>query len=755
MLAVRSTRGVRGRTGRVGACAGHSPQRRAIVGGAALLALLCCAFSASAQPTPRDQTDDNRCLQCHGRAHIAELDPSERRSMVSTWLDADSPGEPGVPAQAAPPLSGDEPATRPGLLIKSVDFSSGPHTGVRCVECHTDAALLPHAAVLKRATCAVSCHADPVAAYESSSHQDALDKGDPLAPTCTSCHGGHDLLYVNDRKAPQHHLNNLFLCGDCHEKHGTDREGLESKARVTDYLDSAHAKAVTQAGLLGAATCVDCHGAHSVHPANDKRSSVNRAHVPQTCGKCHEGVAETFALSIHGQRLAEGSEDAPVCTDCHTAHSITRASSPEFMRDVINECGQCHDSPDHNGDRIGTYYRTYAKSYHGQVTKLGSTRAARCSDCHGAHDILPLDDPGSRVGQANLVTTCGQSGCHPGANANFVKFDPHANYRDAKNYPVLFGVWWYFIIVMSSVFTFFGLHTVLWFVRSMVDRIRHGAPHEHASAPTAIRRFTMLNRVNHALVAITFFGLTATGIPLVFSQQHWARVLASVFGGIEAAGLWHRAFATLLIINFTLHFFGLGRAFLRRKLPWHRWLFGPASLIPRWKDVTDCLNMFRWFVGAGPKPSFDRWTYWEKFDYWAEVFGSMIIGGTGLLLWFPEVLSRLLPGWAFNVAMIIHGYEALLAICFIFTIHFFNAHVRPGTFPVDEVIFTGSVPEEELKEQRPEEYRRLVETGALESLRVPASSRSRRPTLVFVAIVSVGIGVTLLALIILGGLGLI
>ncbi len=151
-------------------------------------------------------------------------------------------------------------------------------------------------------------------------------------------------------------------------------------------------------------------------------------------------------------------------------------------------------------------------------------------------------------------------------------------------------------------------------------------------------------------------------------------------------------------------------------------------------------------------PRLDRWTYWEKFDYWAEVGGSMIIGGSGLLLWFPVIASYLIPGWAFNIAMIVHGYEALLAIGFIFTIHFFNAHLRPGTFPVDEVIFTGSMPEEELKETRPEEYARLVASNSLDALRVPAADPKRRPAILVTAIVSVGFGLLLLAFILIGGL---
>lgn len=558
------------------------------------------------------------------------------------------------------------------------------------------------------------------------------------------------MLKVTDRHSAQFGLNSLFLCGDCHKRHAASAADENPSGRIANYMDSAHARAVTKAGLPMAATCADCHTAHGVRPSTDPMSSVHRANIPETCGRCHVGVAETYATSVHGMKRAESNGKTAVCTDCHTAHQITLASTPAFVQDVVAECGECHDSPDANGDRVGTYYQTYHESYHGQVTRLGGKRGAKCSDCHGSHDILPLKDPKSRVSAVNRVETCRT--CHPGANENFAKFDPHANYKDSKNYPVLYGVWLYFMIVMSAVFTFFGLHTILWFVRSMIERRRLGPPSPHGHASTAIRRFDTLDRINHAFVALTFFGLTATGIPLVFNDQSWARVVASLMGGIEAAGLWHRMFAVLLIGNFVLHFLGLARRFLTRKVSWKEWLFGPASLLPRWKDVTDCLGMLGWFIRGRGRPRLDRWTYWEKFDYWAEVGGSVIIGGSGLLLWFPELASRILPGWAFNVAMVVHGYEALLAICFIFTIHFFNAHLRPGTFPVDEVIFTGSMPEKELKEQRPVEYHRLLATGALEALRVSAPDPKRKPVILVVAIVSVAFGLLLLAFILIGGL---
>ncbi|MBL9120274.1 MAG: hypothetical protein JNL80_10215 [Phycisphaerae bacterium] len=725
-----------------------------------LLAFLATGVGLAQVGSTDVPVDPNkRCLQCHAQARIAQLGPAERRSMVNTLLSVDGPDAHAKPEPqtTVEPLSGNEPEVRPGLLVDTNHFAGGPHEKVTCVECHADSAKLPHPAKLQKSTCATTCHATAAAQYESSSHHLALLGGNELAPTCASCHGGHDILRVNDRNAPQHKLNSMFLCGDCHKQHRPDGSNGDPASHIGDYLDSAHARAVTKAGLTTAATCADCHGAHGVLPSKNPESQVSRTRIPETCGKCHVGVLETYAKSVHGLKHAQVMDKAAVCSDCHTSHQITQASAPGFAVDVLNECGSCHDSEDarkKNGTaRIGTYYQTYLESYHGQVTKLGGTRAARCSDCHGSHDIRPLDDPESKVAKGNLVATCGQ--CHEGSNENFVSFDPHANFRDAKNYPLLHGVWLYFIILMSTVFTFFGVHTILWFVRAATERRRlaaEGKLHHPPHAATAIRRFTTLDRINHAFVALTFFGLTATGIPLVFADDRWAKNLAKAFGGIEAAGLWHRFFAALLIANLALHFFGLFRNFLRRNCSWMEWLFGPNSLMPRWKDAKDITGMFRWFFGGRQRPKFDRWTYWEKFDYWAEVGGSFIIGGSGIFLWFPELTSILVPGWIFNVAMIIHGYEALLAICFIFTIHFFNAHLRPGTFPVDEVIFTGSMPEEELKEQRPEEYERLVRTGRLEALRVPAPDRSRRPAILAIAIISVGFGLLLFVLIMIGGL---
>ncbi|MBZ0171134.1 MAG: hypothetical protein K8E66_02020, partial [Phycisphaerales bacterium] len=438
-------------------------------------------------------------------------------------------------------LTGDEPETRPGLFVQA-NAVQGVHENVTCVECHPDAEQLPHQPRLNLRTCGISCHAEQATEYELGSHMTAFARGDELVPSCVTCHGGHDIKSLEARDAPHHRMNSATLCGDCHVQHTPEADKRDPSDWVGEYMSSTHAKIMRDGGLVWAATCVDCHGAHGAHPSSDERSPVHREHVPQTCGVCHIGVNEVYDQSVHGVRLADGDPDAPVCTDCHASHSITRASMPEFAMGVINECGRCHDSEDGDGERLGTRYKTYLESYHGQASNLGSRRAARCSDCHGTHDIKPLDDPASKVHKSQLTKTCGA--CHPGASENFVDFDPHANYRDAENYPILFGVWLYFLVMMSSVFTFFGLHTMLWFFRAKYENARNGKHGEQGTeAKTAIRRFTMLNRINHALVVITFFGLTATGIPLVFSHQHWAQVMMSLFGGVHVAGLWHRFFA--------------------------------------------------------------------------------------------------------------------------------------------------------------------------------------------------------------------
>jgi cytochrome b subunit of formate dehydrogenase len=238
------------------------------------------------------------------------------------------------------------------------------------------------------------------------------------------------------------------------------------------------------------------------------------------------------------------------------------------------------------------------------------------------------------------------------------------------------------------------------------------------------RRFSRTERIMHATLFSSFLGLSLTGLPLLFSDQPWAQGFARAVG-VRTAGNIHRFFAILLIGTFAWHLFLIVERLFGKKDFGILW--GPHSLVPQPRDVKEFVGHMKWFLHLGPRPKFDHFTYWQKFDYWAVFWGMGVIGGSGLLLWFPATFSRLLPGWVFNIATVIHGEEALLAVIFIFTIHFFNENLRPEKFPMDDVMFTGRVSADELRDERPGEWERLRAEGGLAVLEAPPPSpRLRR-----------------------------
>jgi cytochrome b subunit of formate dehydrogenase len=259
------------------------------------------------------------------------------------------------------------------------------------------------------------------------------------------------------------------------------------------------------------------------------------------------------------------------------------------------------------------------------------------------------------------------------------------------------------------------------------------------------RRFDAFDRSLHLAMMCSFLGLTATGLPLLFSAAPWAGRLSRLAGGFTTAGVLHRFFAVVMIATFLLH---VGRLAYRLVVKRERLLWGPSSMVPQPRDVIEFVAHVKWFLGRGPRPAFDHFTYWEKFDYWAVFWGMAIIGGSGVLLWFPEFFARVLPGEVFNVALVVHGEEALLAVGFIFTIHFFNGHFRPEKFPIDTVIFTGSVPDHELRDERPGEYDRLSREGLLDAYLVPPPTRGmlRYGRIVGGLALATGVGLLLLIL---------
>jgi cytochrome b subunit of formate dehydrogenase len=263
-----------------------------------------------------------------------------------------------------------------------------------------------------------------------------------------------------------------------------------------------------------------------------------------------------------------------------------------------------------------------------------------------------------------------------------------------------------------------------------------------------IQRFKPYQRLLHLVMFTCFLGLALTGLPLFFSGNPWSSAMMRALGGFEPVGILHRTFAFGMLLVFSLHLAELGWRLLIKKERGMLW--GPSSMVPQPHDLTQFVQHVQWFFNQGPRPRFGRYTYWEKFDYWAVFWGMIVIGGSGLLLWFPQFFARFVPGWVYNVALVVHGEEALLATAFIFTIHFFNSHFRPEKFPMDMVMFTGQVTEEELKHERPAEYDALVKTGRLDTLTVPPEPTWVSTGGVVVGTIAVATGLALLAFIIQG-----
>ncbi len=227
-------------------------------------------------------------------------------------------------------------------------------------------------------------------------------------------------------------------------------------------------------------------------------------------------------------------------------------------------------------------------------------------------------------------------------------------------------------------------------------------------------RFNRLHRIMHVCMIISFISLALTGLSLKFSYTSWAGFLSRMLGGFQAAGFIHRTAAVIMFGTFIVHLANLRKLKKEKYGSWRKLVFGEHSMVPNRQDLREFIATMKWFMHLGPRPQYGRWTYWEKFDYLAVFWGIFIIGATGLTLWFPVFFTRFIPGSFINVATIIHSDEALLATGFIFTVHFFNTHLRPEKFPMDTTIFTGRMPLAELKRDKPREYDRLVASGELE-----------------------------------------
>jgi cytochrome b subunit of formate dehydrogenase len=624
---------------------------------AALRALtaLVVLLGASAGVAQKPTNDD--CLACHGDASLIK---DVNGKPVSLYVDPEK-------------------------------FKNSMHGGMfSCVECHTDVKTAPHENTPAKVLCA-TCHSDEQAAYDRSYHAHAIKNGDQRAATCVDCHGSpHELLPASDPKSKVYHANIPATCGACHgQKFVMEPSGHNIQAFVS-YQESVHGRAVAE-GVEKAAVCTDCHGTHEILGAGDPKSPIFKFSVPDTCGKCHSAVEQAYKQSIHGEAIARGEWQAPVCTDCHGIHSIQSAKNPNSPVSARNlaesTCARCHE-----GVRLsqefgfaGSRVTTYLASYHGLASRRGSTIVANCASCHGVHNILPSSDPRSTINPANLVKTCGQ--CHVGVTANFVTAKVHVNAPLSGDIGSTIVRWVRGTYVVLIIFVIGGMLThnaIVWRYKAIARRRQWG--------PRTVTRMSRNQRIQHAVLFASFTVLVLTGFALKYPDSLFSYLLLGM--SERTRGVVHRAAGVFLIGVGLYHVAYAACTKDGRRMVRDIWV--------QLRDVSGLWDNVRYYLGlSGQKPPFGRFTYAEKVEYWALVWGTIVMAATGTMLWAKVVVGNHLPRWWLDVATAVHFYEAVLATLAILIWHFYQVFFDPDVYPMNWAWWDGQVPVEEYRAEHP------------------------------------------------------
>lgn len=564
-----------------------------------------------------------------------------------------------------------------------------------CTGCHKDVTDVPHAENLRSvgvAACA-DCHAEVVDEYRHGVHGVVASSGVAQGASCADCHGDpHRMQSASAAESPVHWTRLADTCAHCHANvELTTQLQIPIVRPVEAYLQSVHAAAVKEGRR--AAVCSDCHGSHRILPGSHPDSPIARANVSRTCGGCHKDIFGEFERSVHGEAALRGARGAPVCTDCHGEHRIlghADAASPVFSQRIGREaCGQCHA----NARLVERYglsadkVPAFEDSFHGLALRAGQLSVANCASCHGVHDILPSSDPRSHTHPENLPETCGK--CHPGAGERFVIGAVHVVAASSPSR----AEYWIRLGYLSLIVVVIGLMVL----HNGADLARKARRERHSFPSLEVpERMPRVLRWQHRLVMLSFPVLVYTGFALTYPESWWARPLLTWETRFGLRGILHRGAAVVLLVALFWHF-----AHLLTNAVWRRRLSGL-----RWsrKDLHHLRAMTAYYVGLRSEaPPGATFTYIEKAEYWAFLWGTVLMTATGFVLWFSSFVLRYLPKWLIDVATAIHFYEAVLATLAILIWHFYWVIFDPDVYPMDWSWWDGKPPTS-----------RAVERGAIE-----------------------------------------
>jgi cytochrome b subunit of formate dehydrogenase len=480
------------------------------------------------------------------------------------------------------------------------------------------------------------------------------------------------------------------------------------------YGASVHGRAHRLDPSSPAAVCTDCHGAHPREEGENLLTMVTRANAPETCGRCHEKAYTDYRASIHGKASAAGEREAAVCTDCHGEHNIlppTDSRAPTSAAHVSRTCAKCHANATVirirglPADRV----TSYEASYHGAANRWGDVQVANCTSCHGHHAILPADDPRSTINPANIAETCGK--CHPGSELKYTMGDVHLT-SGSLSATVVKWVRFIYLAMIAGMLGTLGGYIVLDLLayrrrrsRGDLKRLEDRLADLPRPPDSALVRMTFSERFQHWILLASFVILALTGFPLLSPQSAFARVVVTLCGGPEGRAIVHRVAGVALLLTGLYH---LGYLALTRR--GRRWLW---DMLPRKRDVVNVWEAIRYFFGlSNEPPEFARFGLAEKSEYVGVVWGTLVMGLTGVLLAYENLSLRYLPKWAWDGARAIHGWEAILAVATIALWHMYHVFWKPGVWPMSRAWLTGEITFHQLVEEHPLYYAEIMEDAA-------------------------------------------
>lgn len=562
------------------------------------------------------------------------------------------------------------------------------HADLSCLDCHSGITELPHGPQLAKPDCR-TCHDDVAADYVQ--HGRGFYGVSDAVPDCQDCHGSHHILPHTDIRSKVYSSNLPETCGACHEDQDfLEKLGIKFKHPIEVYQSGVHGKA-TAGGKDTAASCNDCHStggsAHRILPPGHVESTINFFNISKTCGKCHGTIQAEYEEGIHGQFVERGEVDAPTCTSCHGEHGILAINDPRSpvspFRVAEATCTPCHDSAKLNEkyDLPTGRLQSYVDSYHGLKSRTGDKTVANCASCHAAHLVLPSDDPRSSVNHNNLVATCG--GCHQGMSVEkAIQTKIHEPVTGpASGWPYYVKTI-YLALILLIIGGMLGYCFLDWLrqVRNLLGKRQ-------------VRRMESDEVVQHTILAISFTVLVLTGFSLRFYDAWWARWIFGHQGGAQLRGLIHRGAALVMVLGAFWHLGYLmttrGRIFLK-------------DIAPNWMDAKQAWGMVMYNLGRTDEhPQMRRFSFVEKAEYWALIWGSVVMVGTGTIMWFEKYFITLTGKGVIEVLLVIHYYEAWLAFLAIVVWHMYGVVFNPHVYPMNPSWLTGKMPKDMFETEHP------------------------------------------------------